>query len=312
MKAITSYLTIVVLLCAVPGISPLAGQQTTPQQSNGTIRVDVDLVLVNVTVTDSRSRFVEGMRKEHFRIWEDKVEQDILTFSNEDAPVSLGIIVDRSGSMGEQKIKNPNVPPEYRNKFEEMRTTAFSCLKGGIRDDEYFLIEFSNSPQVVADLTNDMSKLREKLLFAGPGGLTALWDAIYLGAAEVQKGTHPRKALLVLTDGLENNSRYTLSQLKNVLREQDVRIYSYGGGHVTFDGLNSLTTITGGRTFMGSNPCKELEAELRTQYVIGYRPTNRTKDGEFRRITVRINSEGLPKNISGLTVRARQGYFATP
>jgi Ca-activated chloride channel family protein len=286
---------------------PLAGQQSPPLQ----IRVDVDLVLVNVTVTDSRSRFVEGMRREHFRIWEDKVEQDIVTFSNEDAPVSLGIILDRSGSMGEKKIPS-NASPQYRDKFEEMRTTAFSCLKGGIRDDEYFLIEFSNSPQVVADFTNDMSKLREKLLFSGPGGFTALWDAIYLGAAQVEKGTHPRKALLVLTDGLENNSRYTLSQLKNVLREQDVRIYSYGGGNVTFDGLNSLTSITGGRTFMGSNPCKELEAELRTQYVIGYRPTNRTKDGEFRRITVRIKSEGLPKNISGLTVRARQGYFATP
>jgi|SRR5688572_11583900 len=311
MKTVSS-LTMVLLLSTL-GISFSARPQDSPVPSNRAIRVDVDLVLANVTVTDKRNRFVQGLSKEHFRIFEDKVEQEIQTFSNEEAPITLGIVIDRSGSMGEKSVSKtpPVVAPQIRAKLDKMRETAYSCLRTGLREDEYFLVEFSGTPEVVADITNDMSRLREKLLFTGAGGRTALWDAIYLGASKVQEGTHSRKALLVLTDGLENNSRYTLSQIKEVLREQDVRVYSYGG-NVTFDGLNALTELSGGRTFLGSSPCKQLEAELRSQYVIGYRPTNRQKDGEFRRINVRINSESLPKGLSGLNIRARQGYFATP
>jgi len=297
------------LLCGLSGLTT-PGQQAPPVQSNRTIRVDVDLVLINVTVTDSRNRFVEDMSKEHFRVFEDKVEQEILTFSNEDAPVSLGIVFDRSGSMGGGKA-SAKLPPGFRGRLDEMRSTAYSCLKDALRDDEYFLLEFSDTPQVVADFTTDLTNLKEKLLFVGANGRTALWDAIYSGVAKVREGTHARKALLVLTDGQENNSRYTLGQLKSMLREEDVRIYSYGPD-VQFDGLNSLSEISGGRVFRSSSPCKELEAELRTQYVLGYRPTNRSKDGEFRKVTVRVNTDSLPKNISGLTVRARQGYYATP
>jgi Ca-activated chloride channel family protein len=281
-----------------------ASPQTNPAP-NRTILVDVDLVLINVTVTDGRNRFVQNMSKDHFQVFEDKVEQEILTFANEDAPVSLGIIFDRSESMGGAQA------PGSRGRIDQMRSTAYNCLKSGMRADEYFLIEFSNTPQIVADFTDDISKLREKLLFVGAKGRTALWDAIYSGIAKVQEGLHARKALLVLTDGQENNSRYSLGQLKSVLREQDIRIYSYGPD-VMFDGLASLSRMTGGRVFQSSSPCKELEAELRTQYVVGYRSTNHAKDGQFRKVTVRLNSERLPKGVSGLTVRAREGYFATP
>ena len=306
--------TVALLFCGGVVLSPLASPQSTPQQSNRTIRVDVDLVLVNVTVTDSRGRFVQGMSKEHFRIWEDKVEQEIVHFGNEDASVSLGVIFDRSGSMG--TMSNKRYAPGFGGVIDWMRSTAFSCLKNALKDDEYFLIEFANSPTLAADFTDDLSKIKENLLFIGANGRTALWDAIYAGVTKVQEGQHPRKALLILTDGRENNSRYTLAQLKSVLREQDVRIYSFdpraAWPEVLYDGLDSLAEMSGGRVFRSASPCSELEAELRSQYILGYRPTNRAKDGEFRKITVRTNSESFPKNLSGLTVRVRQGYYATP
>ena len=295
------------LLCAL--CVTLGGQERTPGtpiQSNRAIRVDVDLVLVNVSVSDSRNRFVQGLSKEHFKVWEDKVEQEIATFSNEDTPVSLGIVLDKSGSMGATRPGGSN--PRSPTIFDESRSYAFQCLQGGVRDDEYFLIEFSSTAQVVADFTNDLSKLREKLLFAGAGGKTALWDAIYAGIAKSQDATHSRKALLVLTDGLENNSRYTLFNVKEVLRERDVRIYGMNQqSQVQFDGLAQLIELSGGRLFQSSNPCQELAAELKNQYVLAYRPTNRETDGAFRKITVRINTDRLPKNMSGLTVRARAG-----
>ena len=308
-SAITSGLCIVLLW-----VSLLAGQGAAPAppiQTNRSIRVDVDLVLVNVTVTDRYGRFVQGLSKEHFQVWEDKVEQEIATFSGEDTPVSLGIILDRSGSMGVTKpratdSRSPSI-------LDEARSYAFECLKDGIREDEYFLVEFSSKAQVVADFTNDLSRLREKLLFVEAGGRTALWDAIYAGVAKSQDGMYTRKALLVLTDGLENNSRYTLFNLKEVLRERDVRIYGVNATpNVQFDGLAQLIELSGGRSFGSSNPCQELAADLKNQYVLGYRPTNRASDGAFRKITVRLDPSSLPKGVSDLSVRARAGYYAAP
>jgi Ca-activated chloride channel family protein len=298
-----------VLGAGVLCVTLTAVQDRAVQQSIPSIRVDVDLVLVNVTVTDTRNRFVGGLSKEHFRIWEDKVEQDIQYFSNEDTPVSLGVVFDESGSMGGRSPSS--LTPQQRTRIQETKLQAFNCLKDSLREDEFFLIEFSSQPQVTADFTDDPARLKEKIFFAGAGGRTALWDAVYLGVAKVQEGQYPRKALLVTSDGDDNNSRYTLGQLKTILREQDVRIYTTAA-NATLDGLNSLSTLTGGAVLRSSNTCEELKAELRNQYVIGYRPTNRSKDGEFRRITVRINADRLPKGFPGLSVRARQGYYATP
>jgi Ca-activated chloride channel family protein len=142
------------------------------------------------------------------------------------------------------------------------------------------------------------------------GGGTALWDAIYLGIRKIEHASNSRKALLVLTDGMENRSRYSLAELKRMVREQDVRIYSMDRIQVQFSGIDQLADLTGGRVFRSSNPCKELAAELRNQYVIGYKPTNRAADGAWRSIRVRIRPERLSKGISDLSVRARQGYYA--
>lgn len=273
---------------------------------NSRINLDVRLVLATVTVTDSHNRFVQGLQKKDFQIWEDKIEQTPVTFSSETTPVTLGIILDKSGSMGGRHQPNGTGIPTLQ---DQMITTATSCLRDGTREDEYFLVEFSSRPMVTADFTNDLSKLGQELVFMDAGGSTALWDAIYLGVRKVEHASNSRKALLVLTDGIENHSRYTLGELKGILREQDVRIYSMDRVQVQFSGIDQLADLTGGRVFRSSNPCKELSADLRNQYVIGYNPTNRAADGSWRNIRVRIRPEGLPKEMSNLSVRARQGYY---
>jgi Ca-activated chloride channel family protein len=273
---------------------------------NSRISLDVRLVLATVTVTDSHNRFVQGLQKKDFQIWEDKIEQTPVTFSSETTPVTLGIILDKSGSMGGRHQPNGTGIPTLQ---DQMITTATSCLRDGTREDEYFLVEFSSRPMVTADFTNDLSKLGQELVFMDAGGSTALWDAIYLGVRKIEHASNSRKALLVLTDGIENHSRYTLGELKGILREQDVRIYSMDRVQVQFSGIDQLADLTGGRVFRSSNPCKELSADLRNQYVIGYNPTNRAADGSWRNIRVRIRPEGLPKEMSNLSVRARQGYY---
>jgi Ca-activated chloride channel family protein len=297
--------TTVLLFSGVLAAALVVREDILARQSVPNIRVDVDMVLVNVSVTDSLNRFVGGLTQKHFRIFEDRVEQEILTLSHEDAPISLGIIFDRSGSMGAKR------PGTRGLAIDNTKLAAFSCLRDGLRDDQYFLIEFSKTPQVTRDFTNDPTRLRENILFVGAGGRTALWDAIYMGVTKMEKGIHPRKALLVLTDGLENNSRYSLGQIKKLLLEQDVRIYSYGA-NVTFDGLTSLSSATGGGILRANSNCGELRADLRNQYVIGYRSTNRNKDGQFRRISVRINPAAFRKATPDLKVRAKEGYFAAP
>ena len=265
---------------------------TAIQSNDRVIKVDVNLVSVNVTVTDARNRYVQGLSRQSFRVWEDKFEQPIRFFSTEDAPITLGIILDRSGSMGASAA------------FPIASGDAASCLRGGVREDEYFMIEFSNAPKLVAEFTTEMSKLRERLLYVRPGGRTALWDAIYMGVAKLEGASNSRKALLVLTDGAENHSRYTLNELKTFLREKDVRIYFFR------EGVAQLASLTGGRVFTTTNPCQELKSDLSNQYVIGYEPTNTARDGKWRDIRVRVDSSGLPKELSDLSVRVRAGYYA--
>jgi len=300
--------------------APLSGGQSQASASDGSdgqpsraINVDVDLVLVNVSVIDSRNRFVQGLSKKNFRVWEDKIEQEITVFEREDTPVSLGIVIDKSGSMGLRKPRSTPAPAPsgWQTLVEEARASAFSCLRGGLLDDEYFLIEFSDSTQVVADFTNDLATLRDKLLFLGAGGSTSLWDAVYAGVAKLRKAKYSRKALLVLTDGEENSSRYSLGDVKRELRESDVRIYTMDNADVQFDGLQQLVKLSGGMNFRGIEPCKRLFTELRNQYIIGYRSTNRAADGEWREIRVRTNADTLPKEMGELSVRARAGYYAS-
>jgi len=261
------------------------------------IGVDVDLVLINVTVVDHRNRYVAGLKKENFQIWEDRVEQEIAYLFTEDAPMSLGIVLDTSGSM--------------KSTIGLASRSAGSCIDVGNQDDEYFLVVFSNRPRLLSDFTTEIGTLQSRLLFLEAKGSTALYDAVYLGLNKLKEGGNPRKALLVITDGYDNNSRYNPSTIREFVREEDIQIFTIGNEG---DGmLHELVELTGGREFRPrgvdglTGICNQIVQELKQQYVIGYRSTNETKDGKWRDVRVRLN---VPPGMSKPQVRARSGYYA--
>ena len=267
------------------------------QQPTKTVSVDVDVVLIPTTVTNEGSQYVGGLEKRHFQIFEDKVQQEITYFSTEDAQMSLGIVLDSSGSMKE--IMNP------------ARRNGSACMNMGTDEDEYFLMVFSDNLKVNTDFTTDLQKLRMQLLTVKSTGNTALYDAIYAGLAKVREGTHPRKALVVVSDGYDNHSRYSGRNLREALRETDVQLYLIGNRG---DGaLTSLAESTGGRaltpqsqTYELGNICTEIVKNLKNQYVIGYKSTNRSSDGKWRNVRVKLDPPGGLK----LNVRSRTGYYA--
>jgi len=285
-----------------------ADKPQTPAQ-NQTIKVDVDLVQVTATVTDAQNRYVTGLEQEHFQIWEDKLEQKIEYFSAEDVPISLGVIFDTSGSM--------------KDKISTARDAAVTFLKTGNPEDEYFLVEFANRPQVAEDFTTDVSRLQNKLIFTPAKGMTAMYDSVYLGLEKLKEGNNPKKALLLITDGEDNRSRYTFSNVKDFVKEQDVQIYgigivddwnsNLGSGHTGRAMVEELSDLTGGRAFFPDSVyelediCTKIAVELKNQYVIGYKSTNEAKDGKWRKLRLKINP---PKGLPRLNVRAKSGYYA--
>jgi Ca-activated chloride channel homolog len=298
------------LLCTMlsfaQGIKGVSIQDSSQGRSLPALRVDVDLVVVNAAVTDSMNKHVSGLKKEDFHLWEDKIEQQIEYFSMENVPLSVGIIMDVSGSM--------------QNKLAPARAAANTFMRMGDEGDEYFLIEFSDSPKTVQEFTTDITQLQSRLLFNRAKGSTALYDALYLALDKVERGSNSRKALLLITDGMDNHSRYSFSEVRNVAREHDVLIYGIGivddndfdgyGGKVV---LQSLANITGGAAFFPQfvgaleNICGQIAVDLKNQYLLGYRPQNLSTDGKWRKIRVRVNSQ---KGMSALSVRAKSGYYA--
>jgi Ca-activated chloride channel homolog len=279
--------SLVILASLIICAAPYLGRQI-PTQS---LKVDVDLVLANATVTDSEGRYVVGLEKENFHVWEDKIEQQIETFSAENAPISVGIILDASGSM------QPMLPYAHR--------AALTFLQTSNVDDEYFLVEFSDRPRVAVDLTKDIAKLQQHIIFMPAKGSTALYDAVYLGMEKLKKAEYPKRALIVISDGGENHSRYSFSNLRDFVREQNVQIFSIGAEGA----INSLVQMTGGYAFQGSgldDICEKIAIELKNEYVIGYRSTNQAKDGKWRKVQLKVDS---PRGLSKLSVRAKTGYF---
>jgi Ca-activated chloride channel homolog len=270
------------------------------------LNMDVDLVLVNATVTESqRNRPVRGLETKDFQIWEDKVEQKIAYFSAEDVPVSVGIIFDVSGSM--------------KDKITAAQRAASTFFKSGTKQDEYFEVQFADRPKVAAEFTSDITKLQNSLLSVPTKGSTALYDAVYLGLNKLKESNNPKKALLLITDGEDNRSRYSFSDVRSFIREQDVQMYAIGildpATGAGREALTQLTEITGGKAFFPSSAydmpeiCKKIAAELKNQYVIGYRSTNTAKDGAWRKIRVKVSTP-KGKNIASLGVRHKLGYYA--
>lgn len=275
------------------------------------IRVDTNLVLINVTVTDPLNRFVTGLESEHFKLFEDKAEQKIATFASEDAPLSVGLVFDASGSMGA--------------KLQKARLAAAQFFKTANPEDEFFLVQFNDKPEMTHPFTTNTEEIQNRLTFTQAKGRTALLDGIYMALNHMKKARNTRKAILVLSDGGDNSSRYTESEIKNLVREADVQIYAIGifepvsarsrsAEELAGPGLlNEIAEQTGGRHFPVENlndlpdVAAKIGIELRNQYVIGYVPNNTNRDGKYRRVQVKINQ---PRGLPPLRPFWRQGYYA--
>jgi Ca-activated chloride channel homolog len=259
------------------------------------IKVDVDLVMVNVSVIGPDNRLLTDLKADNFQVFEDKVEQKVRYFSSEVAPVSLGIVFDMSHSM--------------EKKLDFAREAALKFLESGTPDDEYFLVEFASRAKVAEDFTTDINRLRDKLSFTPAEGATALFDAVYLGLAQLKKGQNPKKALLLITDGEDNHSRYSRGDIREFVREADAQIYVIDLGRAL---VGDLADMTGGHSYHTSindleDICEKIALELKSQYVLGYESTNTNKDGKFRKLRVRVTP---PAGMTKLSVRARDGYYA--
>jgi Ca-activated chloride channel family protein len=272
-------------------------------------KTDVELVLVPVTVTDDANRIVTGLDRTNFQVFEGDEGQPITNFSSEDAPISLGVIFDESGSMSD--------------KIEKSRDAVVEFFRTANPQDEFFMITFSDNPQLLTGFTSSVEEIQNKLIYTIPKGRTALLDAIYLGLDKMRDAHNTKKALLIISDGGDNRSRYTSSEIKSRVREADVEIYAIG----IYDGmgrtpeeahgpelLNDITEVTGGRTFAIDSAgeladvATKIGVELRNQYVLGYRPTNRTKDGKWRKIKVKLlPPKGLPTRLHAYF---KTGYYA--
>jgi Ca-activated chloride channel homolog len=291
-------------------------------------RADSTLVLVPVSVTDPSNRYVLGLEKEDLRLFEDGVEQKVTHFSNEDAPLSIGLLVDTSGSMGA--------------KLDTSRRAVAEFLKTLNTADEAFLVEFSDKAELAVPLTRDAGAIQSSMTSATSGGLTALLDAVNMGLQEMKHAKNPRKALLIISDGGDNNSRYTSTQISDLVREADVQVYAMGVfepsltfglsgglssglsggsgsgrlGTAELDGPRLLSAIadqTGGRALAATNLrelpgiAERIGIELRNQYVLAYSPQNPSRDGKYRKIEVKLQQ---PKALPALKARWRLGYYA--
>jgi VWFA-related protein len=275
------------------------------------IRVDSTLVLIPVTVTDPMNRFVTGLEKENFKIFEAGKEQDLSQFSSEDAPLSVGVVFDCSGSMG--------------HKLDKSRQAVAQFFKTANPEDEFFLVQFHDSAELIQPFTTSLEEIQNRLTFTTSKGRTALLDAIYLALHEMKKAKNPRKALLVISDGGDNNSRYTEGEIKNLVKEADTQIYAIGiYESVTTRGrtaeelagpglLTDIAEQTGGRQYAVENLnelpdiASKIGVELRNQYILGYAPQNREHDGKYRRVQVKLVQ---PRGLPPLRAFWRLGYYA--
>jgi VWFA-related protein len=275
------------------------------------IRVDTTLVLIPVTVTDLLNRIVTGLEKDNFKIIEDKNEQEITQFSSEDLPISVGVVFDCSGSMG--------------SKLQKSRQAVAQFFKDANPEDEFFLVQFNDGAKVIQPFTRNLAQIQNRLAFTRSQGKTALLDAVYLGLQEMKKGVNPRKALLIVSDGGDNNSRYTDGEIKNLVKEADVQIYAIGiyesAGNrgrtpeeLAGPGLLSeITEQTGGRQYPAESVSElpdiaaKIGVELRNQYILGYAPQNREHDGKYRRVQVKLVP---PRGLPPLRASWRLGYYA--
>jgi len=290
---------------------PLKAPEPPPRKSSDVMKVDVNLAEVNVTVTDPFNRLVTGLEQENFRVFEDGVEQEITHFSSEDVPISIGLVFDMSGSMSD--------------KVDKARQAAVQFMKTANPFDQFFLVSFNDRAELTSGFTSSVEELQNRMLFTSAKGRTALLDAVYLGLSEMRGARNAKRALLIISDGGDNHSRYSETDIKNFLKEADCQLYAMG----IFDPvgirdrtaeemngpalLEEMTAMTGGRVFPVSDLdelpdiAAKIGMELRNQYVLGYKPSNHAHNGVWRKIKVRLRP---PKGLPPLNVYAKTGYYA--
>lgn len=284
-----------------------------PKQVNLTqpavIKMNVDMILVNVSVTDSFSNSITSLNKDDFKVYEDGVEQEISAFSTEDVPISVGLIFDMSGSMG--------------NKVERARQAALQFMRTANPRDEFFLVTVKDRAELASRFTSSAEDLENRVMFTGAGGRTALLDAVYLGLSQIGNARNRRRALLIISDGGDNHSLYNEADVRNSLKESDCQLYAMGifDHHIGrkseerygWSLLSELVETTGGRVFPVSkltdlpDIASKIGTELRNQYVLGYKPRETDQNRAWRKIKVKLNA---PKGLPPVKVYARAGYFA--
>ncbi|HKS40928.1 MAG TPA: VWA domain-containing protein [Blastocatellia bacterium] len=286
---------------------PADFKQPAPTQGNGQIVIGVGVVNVIISVTDPYGRFVTGLSKDHFDIFDDKVKQQIAHFTDEDSPVSLGIVYDVSGSMKERIMRSIKALRRF--------------IETSHDDDDFFLIGFNDRAKLIQDFTTSGDQVVGHLMFVNPKGSTALYDASYLAVEKVQQGRHTKKALLIISDGQDNNSRYTYKELRNRVKEADVQIYAIGITDPASDTLagfgrgvlEEITRMTGGRAFFPNaynepelvEICTRIALELRHQYSVGFYPTDMTSEAKWHKVQVKVNP---PKGLGRLSLTYKDGY----
>ncbi|MBK6722030.1 MAG: VWA domain-containing protein [Acidobacteria bacterium] len=302
----------IALALSVTALAQNATPTPVPDDPDERIRVKTDLVSLTLTVTDPYGRYVSGLNKSAFTIFDNNQEQEITYFSDADAPVSIGILFDVSGSMSGEKIG------KARKALERFIGTSHPS-------DEYFLIAFNNRAQLLMDRTRDGDAVLRKLTLVKPKENTALYDAVYLGVERVTRGTHQKRAMLIISDGQDNASRYNFGDVRRLMKESDVVTYAVGimdrgdsGNALGLQGqafLDELSSVTGGKSFYPQTDIEmdeifeRIALELRNQYSIGYIPKDFQPDGKWRKVKVKIKP---PRGLPRLTVRSREGYYASP
>jgi Ca-activated chloride channel family protein len=288
---------------------PPPGLDASKSQSGSKIQVDVNLVVLHTTVLDDRGKFVEGLGQDNFRVFEDKGEQKLSVFKREDIPVSMGLVIDNSGSM--------------RDKRPRVNEAALTLVQNSNPQDEAFVVNFNDDfyLDLDKDFSNSIPELKEALERIDARGSTALYDALIGSLDHLKKGVKEKKVLLVVTDGEDNTSRSSLEKTIREIQKTDTVIYTIGllGGEnkrnikTAKRALSEIASASGGVAYFPENVedvhaiCEQVAHDIRHQYTLGYYPSNATRDGTFRSVHVDVIP---PRGKGKLAARTRNGYYA--
>jgi Ca-activated chloride channel homolog len=300
---------------AKPDLGAKTTREPSEQPQGYKIGVHVDLVLTYTTVSDKSGRFVGGLKQDNFKVFEDGLRQTIASFSQEDVPISMGILLDLSGSM--------------RGKIDQVNKAALAFIRASNPQDQVFLIGFNDDVELLQDYTSDIDEVTDSLENTVVTGATAIFDAIYLGVQKAHTGIKPKKAVVVITDGEDNGSYYTLDEMVAKVQESDVQVFSIGflneapkksffgswsktAPEKAREALVKIAEETGGKAFFPDKVTDihsivaDIAGELRSQYSIGYFSSNSARDGSFRRVKIELSGS----KPEGNQVRYRRGYYA--